>query len=241
MSKPFYVTLPNRGLIHIEGEDRVSFLQGLVSNDVTKLQSGTIQYSCLLTPQGKFLHDFFIHAGDDFLLLDCEGGARAKDLYDRLVKFRLRAKIKISVEEHNPVHAVFGADDGFPDPRHADMGRRAFAKPDLEERPFQEWDHLRISLCIPDGSRDLELEKSTLLEAHIDKLNGVDWNKGCYMGQELTARMHYRGLAKKHLYTVTFRDKTPAPFSDLVNGGQMRSSCGDIGLALLKDGASTCL
>lgn len=241
MSKPFYVSLPARGLIHIEGEDRVSFLQGLVSNDVSKAAAGAIQYSCLLTPQGKFLYDFFLHTGDGFLLLDCEGGARAKDLYDRLTKFRLRAKVKISVEENNAVYAVFGSDVGLPDPRHAQMGRRTFEKPDLEEKPFEEWDRLRISLCVPDGSRDAELEKSTLLEVHIDKLNGIDWNKGCYMGQELTARMYYRGLAKKHLYTVTFKDTAPAPFSDLPNGGQMRSSCGDIGLALLKDGEPTCV
>lgn len=241
MSKPFYVTLPDRGLIHLEGEDRVSFLQGLVSNDVEKVTAGAIQYSCLLTPQGKFLHDFFVHTGDGFLLLDCEGGARAKDLYDRLNKFRLRAKVKISVEENNPVYAVFNMDEGLPDPRSATLGRRTFQKPALDEQPFEEWDRRRIAATIPDGSRDMELEKSTLLEGHIDKLHGLDWNKGCYMGQELTARMHYRGLAKKHLYTVTFKDTAPAPFSDLPNGGQMRSSCGDIGIALLKDGDPTCL
>jgi hypothetical protein len=241
MSKPFYVTLPRRGLIHLEGEDRVSFLQGLVSNDVEKVAGGAIQYSCLLTPQGKFLHDFFVHAGDGFLLLDCEGGARGKDLYDRLNKFRLRAKVKISLEEDNPVYAVFDADEGLPDPRSEVLGRRTFEKPALDEQPFEEWDRRRIAATIPDGSRDMELEKSTLLEAHIDKLHGLDWNKGCYMGQELTARMHYRGLAKKHLYTVTFKDTAPAPFSDLPNGGQMRSFCGDIGIALLKDGDPTCL
>lgn len=241
MSKPFYVTLPDRGLIHIEGEDRISFLQGLVSNDMEKLQAGTITYACLLTPQGKFLHDFFVHSGNGFLLLDCEGGARARDLYDRLNKFRLRAKVKMSVEEHHPVYAVSGSAIGLPDPRHPDMGYRTFEKPDLEEKPLSEWDILRIALCIPDGSRDIELEKSTLLEVRIDKLNGIDWKKGCYMGQELTARMHYRGLAKKHLYTVTFQDTAPAPFSELPNGGQMRSSCGDIGLALLKDGEPTCV
>lgn len=241
MSKPFYVSLPGRGLIHIEGEDRVSFLQGLVSNDVSKAKAGTIQYACLLTPQGKFLHDFFLHAGDGFLLLDCEGGERAQDLYERLNKFRLRAKVKISVEENNPVYAIFGRKDGFPDPRSDALGRRSFQKPTIDEHFFEEWDHLRISLCIPDGSRDMKIESSTLLECGIDKLNGIDWNKGCYMGQELTARMKYRGLAKKHLYTVTFKDVIPAPFSDLPNGGQMRSSCGDIGIALLKDGEPTCV
>jgi tRNA-modifying protein YgfZ len=229
MSKPFSVALPNRGLIHIEGEDRVSFLQGLVTNDVAKAAHERIVYASLLTPQGKFLHDFFIHAGDGFLLLDCEGGARAKDLYERLLKFRLRAKVRISVEENHPVYAVFHSRVGLPDPRHTALGHRTFQKPDLEEKPFEEWDRLRISLCIPDGSRDLEIEKSTVQEGRIDMLNGVDFQKGCYMGQELTARIHYRGLAKKHLYTVTTATSFLPPFTDLPNGGQMRSSCGDIG------------
>ncbi len=248
MSKPFSVALPNRGLIHIEGEDRVSFLQGLISNDVAKAAPDNIIYACLLTPQGKFLHDFFIHAGDGFLLLDCEGGARAQDLYDRLIKFRLRAKVKISVEETHPVFSILshpGPDPGSMDPdfrqdakmdpRDSRLGYRTFQKPALEEKPFAEWDRLRISLTVPDGSRDLQLERATLLESHIDKLNGVDWNKGCYMGQELTARMHYRGLAKKHIYSVKIDGNAPAPFSDLANGGTMLSSCGDLGLALLKD------
>jgi folate-binding protein YgfZ len=186
MSKPFYVQLPNRGLVHIEGDDRKSFLQGLVSNDVNKASP---VYACLLTPQGKFLHDFFIHEGDRFLLLDCEGGERAKDLYERLLKFRLRSKVQLSVEEQNKIYAIFGADIGLPDPRHKDIGNRSFEKPELEEKPFHEWDTRRIHLCIPDGSRDMKVENSTLLESRIDTLNGVDWEKGCYMGQELTARM----------------------------------------------------
>ena len=241
MSKAFYVELPKRGLIHLEGEDKVSFLNGLVSNDVSAAGPGKIIYACLLTPQGKFLHDFFIHAGDNFLLLDCEGGSRARDLYDRLLKYRLRSKVKISFEEEHSVYAIINSSEGLPDPRHPMLGYRSFAKPALEKKPFEEWDRLRISLTVPDGSRDMELERSTLLECGIDRLNGIDWNKGCYMGQELTARMHYRGLAKKHLYTVTLSGPAPAPFADLPNGGSMRSSCGDIGLALLKDGDSTCL
>jgi folate-binding protein YgfZ len=253
MSKSFYVELRNRGLVHIEGEDRFSFLQGLVSNTVE--DKGALTYACLLTPQGKFLHDFFIHYGDGFLLLDCEGGDRARDLYDRLLKFKLRSKVKLSVEEDHPVYSILspptplshpGLDPGsmdpdfrqdamMKDPRHTSLGLRTFEKPDLDEKPFEDWDRLRISLRIPDGSRDLELEKSTLAEGNIENLNGIDWQKGCYMGQELTARMKYRGLAKKHFYTVHINGDAPAPFSDLPNGGQMRSSCGDIGLALLKD------
>ncbi len=237
MSKAFYVSLPARGLVHIEGEDRKSFLQGLITNNVDQDLSGRILYACLLTPQGKFLHDFFIHDTGDALLLDCEGGARAQDLYERLKKYKLRSRVQMSVEENVLVYAVFGVDNyGLPDPRHKDMGYRSFEKPEnMEQKDFEAWDRLRISLCIPDGSRDLVLESSTLHEGRIDHLNGIDWDKGCYMGQELTARMHYRGLAKKHLHKVRIEGNTPPPFTDLSNGAQMRSACGDIGLALMKD------
>lgn len=243
MSKAFYVSLKNRGLLHIEGEDRYDFLQGLISQDAHKVKQDKIAYSCLLTPQGKFLHDFFIIEGDGFILLDCEGAERADDLYERLNKYRLRADVFLSVEHEHTVYAIFGDETlGLPDPRHFKLGRRSFEKPDLPEMPFEEWDKERIALGIPDGSRDMEVERSTLLECNIDKFNGVDWDKGCYMGQELTARMHHRNLGKKHLYTIQSDAPLPAPFADIhIDGtlaGNMRSSCGNIGLALLKDDAA---
>ena len=234
MSKPFYVSLPNRGLVRIAGDDRVAFMQGLVSNDVAKAMPDRIVYACLLTPQGKFLHDFFIHSSADALLLECEGGERAQDLHDRLSKFKLRARVQLSVETVQPVFAAFGL-GGMPDPRHVELGSRVFQKPDGTEQPFEIYDRLRLPLGVPDGSRDMEIERSTLLECGIDKLNGIDWNKGCYIGQELTARTHYRGLVKKHLYPVRIRGDAPAPFGDLPHGGSMRSRCGDLGLALLRD------
>jgi folate-binding protein YgfZ len=222
----FFTKLENRGLIHLEGADRRDFLQNLVTNDVNKLAPGKAVYACLLSAQGKFLHDFFISEGKDFILLDCEGGARAQDLYKRLNLYRLRADVKISVEEDFPVYAVFGMKFGFPDPRDPEMGCRSFEKPNLPEKPFAAWDKHRIKLTIPDGSRDLVPDKSTLDEGNIDKLNGVSYEKGCYVGQELTARMHHRGLGKKHLRTVSI-NKMP-------QGAELRSSCGEIGLALVK-------
>lgn len=243
LSTPFFVRLQDRGLIHIEGGDRKDFLQGLVTNDIRKLEPGKILYACLLTPQGKFLHDFFIHEGEDFLLLDCEGGHRAQDLYDRLNRYRMRADVRISMEKEQAVYAISGprtSGTSLPDPRHPSLGLRSFEKPDnFEEKPFAKWDILRITLVVPDGSRDMEEERSTLPECNIDKLNGVARDKGCYVGQEVTTRMHHRGLVKKHLYAVRFDGAAPPPFTDIeVNGrtaGNMRSSCGDIGLALLKD------
>lgn len=240
MSKPFFVKLKNRGLLHIEGDDRFDFLQGLISNDVSLLDSQPAIYACLLTPQGKFLHDFFIIKGNDFLMIDCEGEERAQDLYKRLLMYRLRSKVQISIEEHNDVYAVIGdtPDSGYADPRHRALGYRLFEKPTgMEAQDFDAWDFLRICSGVPDGSRDMEIEKSTLLECNIDKLNGVSFKKGCFVGQELTARMHHRGLAKKHLYTV--KGDLPVSGEDItVDGklvGVMRSSCADSGLALIKD------
>ena len=222
----FYVKLKDRGLIHLEGPDRHVFLQDLITNDIEKLSPDKQLYACLLTPQGKFLHDFFVIEGKNFTLLDCEGGQRGQDLFKRLNTYRLRKDVQISVEENNDAYAVFGAPIGLPDPRDPEMGNRTFEKPDLPERPFEEWDCNRINLTIPDGSRDLRPEKSTMDEARMDQLNAIDYDKGCYVGQELTARMHYRGLGKKHLQTVKL-DEPP-------ENAELRSSCGDIGIALVR-------
>lgn len=237
--KPIYTKLQNRGVIHIEGKDRNNFLQGLITNDVGKLTAGLIVYACLLNAQGKFLHDFFMHAGDEFILLDCEGGERAQDLYNRLNMYRLRSDVQISIEGNAPIYATIGAPIGLPDPRHPDMGYRSFEKPtDIDECSFDVWDRHRIMCGVPDGSRDMVTGKTTMLESRIDTLNGVDFEKGCYIGQELTARMHYRGLAKKHLYAI--QGTLPEHGTVLKSKeeraiGEMRSSCGDVGLAVLKD------
>lgn len=221
-----FVKLKNRALIHLEGSERHSFLQGLVTNDMGKLSPTTPLYACLLTPQGKFLYDFFIHEGNGFTLLDCEGGERVESLFKRLNMYRLRADVQISIEDNVPVYAVFGKDVGLPDPRHEAMGYRSFEKPDLPEDTFETWDKNRIEHCVPDGSRDLIPEKSTMDEGNMDGLNAISYDKGCYVGQEITARMHYRGLGKRHLQTV---DTNALP-----EGADLRSSCGDVGIALVK-------
>ncbi len=228
--EPFFVKLENRGLIRVSGPDRHKFLQNLISNNIETLKTKPSLYACLLTAQGKFLHDFIITENNNEFWMDCEGHERTKDLTKRLVAYKLRSDVEISFEEQKDVFAIFGKAEGIPDPRHKDMGYRSFEKPNLPEKPFEEWDRQRITLAIPDGSRDMVPENSTLLECNIDKLNGIDFDKGCYVGQEITARMHYRGLAKKHLYAVK-GDTFNIPASI----GEMRSSCGDIGLALLKD------
>lgn len=246
-SKTFFVTLSGRSLIRIGGPDRIAFLQGLVSNDMALLEKQPCVYACLLSAQGKFLHDFFISTKGEILLLECEGGARAEDLLSRLKTYKLRSKIDLTCETNVPVYAAFGDAHAaaYPDPRHPDMGFRTFTKPEnMPEEPSAFWDERRLRLGIPDGSRDFEVGQSTLEEGHLDRFHGISFTKGCYVGQELTARMHHRGLGKKHLYPIEAPPGHPLPATgaDIVVGGEavgvMRSSCGPVGLALLKDGAA---
>lgn len=240
--KKLYATLPKRGLITITGKDRLSFLQALITNDVELLKQQASIYACLLTAQGKFLYDFFVIGGHAHLTLECEGGARAHDLYERLTRYKLRADVSLSIEDNTDIYAGFDnlkTPSVYHDPRHADMGWRSFAPPEgYSEMKFSYWDIHRLKLGIPDGSRDMIPEQSTLLECHIDKFNGLSYEKGCYIGQELTARMHYRGLAKKHLYPVTGSLPNFGMAITSREGkhiGEMRSSCEGYGLALLKD------
>jgi len=241
-----FVRLPNRGFLRLSGPDRLTFLQGLVSNDVNKVAPGHAVYSCLLTPQGKFLHDFFLIADGDSLLIECEADRRT-DLAQRLKTYKLRSKIEIADADHT-VFAVLGSAPltpgaiHYPDPRSPALGIRMLLppNPDADESPvpFDVYDRLRICEAAPDGSRDMEVGKAILLENNIDLLNGVAWDKGCYTGQELTARTHYRGLVKKRLIPVRVVGTVPPAGTPLIEGGvevgEMRGARGDIGLALLR-------
>jgi len=235
--------LPDRAVVEVTGEDRVSFLQGLVSNDVTEALPGQAVWAALLTPQGKWLADFFILADGTRLLLDCEASQSAM-LVQRLTRFRLRAKVAVQAV---PL-LVYAAWDGVPavtaaivapDPRVEGAGWRILAETPLATNSnVDEWDCHRLAMGLPDGSRDLEAEKTTLLEAGFDELHGVSWTKGCYMGQELTARTKYRGLLKRRLVPV--RIDGPAPDTGVpvmrngVEAGTMRSSVPGLGIALLR-------
>ena len=265
--KTRFVVLEDRSVLSVSGRDRVSFLQGLVSNDIEKAGPGSAIYAALLTPQGKYLYDFFIveagEAGEagDALLLDCER-AGLDGLKKRLSLYKLRADVTFKDRSDEwVVAAVFGngsieaAIEGvavFADPRLAQAGVRCIL-PKAEARAILEkagltpaneadYDRLRLTLGLPDGSRDLIAEKSTLLESGFDELNGVDWDKGCYMGQELTARTKYRGLVKKRLMPVTFDGPPPEPGTPVMlegkEAGEVRSSQttadGGIGLALIR-------
>lgn len=260
--------LPGRGFIQVSGAEAEPFLQGLVSNDVSKVAADRAIYAALLTAQGKFLHDFFITADGDGFLLDCEAERRA-DLFTRLKRFRLRSKVDLADvtaqrttaaawgdgalealglnREPGAAVALGGGGLAYADPRHRSLGARLLmpaadgggAMPaGFGAAGFNEYESLRLSLGIPSGPAELPVERAFLLESGFDELNGIDWQKGCYVGQEVTARTKYRGLLRRRLAPVTI-DGAPADgetriMADGRDVGELRAHAGGQGLALLK-------
>jgi hypothetical protein len=263
----WFALLPSRGLLALSGADARGFLQGLVSNDVEKVGAERAIYAALLTPQGKFLHDFFIAERSGALLIDGEAH-RLEDLKRRLTLYRLRAKVAIESPSGYVVAALWGesalAKLGLPveagratpfagglvyvDPRLATLGARAIlpaegaegalAQAGLTPSHANAYDRHRLAIGVPDGSRDLEIEKSLLLESNFEELHGVDFEKGCYVGQELTARTKYRGHVKRRLFPVTLDGPAPPAGTPVTldgkDAGDLRSAADGCGLALLR-------
>ena len=243
-------SLLDRSVIAVEGEDRVAFLQGLVSNDVAAARPGHAVWAALLTAQGKWLADFFIFSDGDRLLLDCEQ-AQAATLVQRLSRYRLRMQVALRMEPVLHVHVGWNGVPAIenqqpypatimaPDPRLPDFAWRILSpKPLPATATPEEWDLYRLTAGLPDGSKDMEADRTVLLEAGFDELAGVSWTKGCYMGQELTARTKYRGLIKRRLLPVAIQGAPPPPGTPVLrNGidvGTMRSAHDGVGLASLR-------
>ena len=259
MSAPSFSLVPHRAVIAVGGPDRVDFLQGLISNDTTKVAPGRAIWAALLTPQGRFLNDMFVaDGGGDTLLLETER-ERTPALAKKLGLYKLRSRV--TVEDRSAameVAVIFGPDaekvppiegaTAFVDPRLPELGTRVLvpagqaatllAARGCPEAPLAAYDALRLELGVPDGSRDLIVDRALLLENGFDELNGVDWQKGCYMGQELTARTKYRALIRKRLFPVRIEGALPAPGTSIYKDGQevgeFRSGSGSRALAMLR-------
>ncbi len=246
MTKAYCTQLSNRTVIAVKGPDSAAFLQGLITNDINKATKESLVYSCFLTPQGKFLFDFFILKIEDGYLFDVEAG-RHKEFLMRLTMFKLRADVMlVDLSDQYQVYAAWGGNisDGYSDPRHPKLGHRIIQPIsdslalDLEGVDFDMYDYHRLLLGVSDGSRDMIPERSGMLESNMDVFNALDWDKGCYMGQELTARTHYRGLVKRRLIPFTYEDHAPEFGAVITAGdekiGEVRSTCMGAGLALAK-------
>lgn len=239
MTDARYSFLPDRTIVRVAGDEATEFLQGLITNDIENVSESQAIYAALLTPQGKYLHDFFILRISDAYYLDCEKHRR-DDLIKRLTRYRLRAKVEIEdltesfdgfalfgegaiqAAARSPLPGdlgVFGNGFAFVDPRRIELGVRVFLPPDdgtasLEQNgftaaPAEEYTSKRLSLGIAEGDPEIEPEKSFPMDYGLDELNGVSFTKGCYVGQEVTVRMKTRDLVRKEL--VPMRIVGPAP------------------------------
>ena len=190
-------TLVDRALLRLSGEDVRGFLQGLVTNDAAALVPGRPLWAGLLTAQGKALFDFILWADGEDVLIDCEA-EQTDALAKRLTLYKLRRPIVIGRDESLAVH--WSPDDGgVADPRLPDLGSRWLAP---RSEPAQGWLQHRLSLGVTEGLAELGSDKTLWLEANAAELNGVSFTKGCYVGQENTARMNYRSKVNRRLVVV---------------------------------------
>ncbi|OJX09783.1 MAG: hypothetical protein BGO77_02695 [Caedibacter sp. 37-49] len=291
----YMAPISNRSVLSITGNDAKKFLQGLITNDIEKVSEGQAIYTALLTPQGKFLHDFFITERLGTLFLEVEK-SRLEDLQKRLKIYKLKADVELDdVSDLYQIGAFWGdyvenkfslplipgnacieeRDIFYVDPRCSKVGVRglfyntnkeqnervnlethmtvSLPKPSLvssilpfqkflnqgfQQVEFEAYDQKRLQQGLPDGSRDMIIERAIPLECGLNDLNAISWTKGCYMGQELTARTKHRGLVRKRYFPVQFESAAPEFGAKVTQGeedvGEIYSSNGTFALARLK-------
>lgn len=250
----FYTRDNSRDFISVIGPDAASFLQGLITNDIQNVSQNNSIYTALLTPQGKYLFDFFILKISDGYLLDIDQ-ARTTELMTMLRKYKLRSDVLISdISETYHMSYLFGdeiaslqeAQDKISylvDPRLADLGIRVLSSEPYYNDSYeyvepQTYDLYRLSLGIPKGSVDMLVDKAIPLECGLDELNAIAWNKGCYLGQELTARTKHRGLVRKRLLPFTFEGDFIEPLISVTLEGEeigtTRTAINGFGIARIR-------
>ena len=250
--------LPDRGVVKVSGEDARNFLNGLVTTDVTLVRPGLGRFGALLTPQGKIVIDFLItetpsgHGGG--FLIDCPR-ALAQALTDKLGFYKLRAKV--SIENLSDTFGVIAGWDGAPsvrpdlafdDPRSEALGLRILAPETLAPKvadlmgaelvDSKTYEAHRIACGAPRGGLDFTYGDAFPHETNMDRLHGVDFDKGCYVGQEVISRMQHRGTARTRTVRITLDDFAPEPGAAILAGdkpvGTIGSTAGQIGLALIR-------
>lgn len=243
--------LPDRSVLEVSGEDRASFLQGIITNDAERLGKGEAQFAGLLSPQGKILFDFFVINAGEAILLDCPA-AHAAGLLKRLTLYKLRAKISLAdVSGQWRVAAAWGdgagellkasADLAFEDPRLPALGFRGLigeGKTLTSSASASDYEAMRIAAAVPEGGKDFAYGDAFPHEACFDQLNGVNFKKGCYVGQEVVSRMQHRGTARTRVLSVSAEGPLPAGGVDILADGfavgRLGSVSGNKGVALAR-------
>ncbi|MCX7890222.1 MAG: folate-binding protein [Rhodobacteraceae bacterium] len=206
-----------RRVLRIAGQDREGFLQGLVTNDLRRLRDGPV-YAALLTPQGKYLADFFLVPDGDSILLDVRD-ILAEGLLRRLAMYRLRADVRIGGSGLHVLRGLGPAPAGaFADPRDPALGWRLWTTAPGGPAAI-DWDAIRVERLVPESGIELVPEETYILEAGFERLHGVDFRKGCYVGQEVTARMKHRTELRKGLVRLRL-DAPVAPGTPILAGGR---------------------
>ncbi|UWQ50858.1 folate-binding protein [Leisingera caerulea] len=225
--------MSDRRILRLSGSDAKSFLQGLVTNNVDRLGDGLV-YAALLTPQGKYIADFFLAADGDAVLLDVETSL-AEGLLKRLNMYRLRADVQVEMTELQVMRGTGAAPEGaLADPRHPAMGWRLYGTEGGDDG--SDWDAIRVAHCIPETGVELGPD-SYILEAGFEDLNGVDFRKGCYVGQEVTARMKHKTELRKGFRTVEVEGSAPVGTEITAGGkpvGTLFTQSGGKGIAYLR-------
>ncbi len=264
------IKLEDRIIIELIGTNTKDFLQALITNNIDLVSCNKSIYAALLSPQGKYIFDFFIFESplNGLLSIDCERN-RYQELLEKLNIYKLRSKIDFNINKNITIFSIYGSDysklildlemnniEGdtkkvnnniiIIDPRNKNLGLRIYSNTDnslkkLDQIPYgtaSELDYNRIQLTVPNPAVDLEIEKSFLIENNFELINAIDFNKGCYIGQENTARQKYRGTTKKKLVAVRVIGQNISNgtkiFHDKKIIGTMRSSCKDIGLVTIR-------
>lgn len=242
-SQPAFAELPSRALVVVSGADWRSFLQGLLTQDVESLAPGEARFAALLTPQGRLLWDMFAVGRDDGCWLEVAREQR-EAIVQRLSMYRLRAKVAIAADE-TAVSALFGADaasaPGFiRDPRLPELGWRGYGAslpPGAELADEAAYDAHRLELGVP-GPADWGSDRTYPIEADFDLLGGIDFRKGCFVGQETTSRMKRRGQIKTRMLPIVFEGAAPAPGAEVLAGtlraGEVCSGTDGRAMALLR-------
>lgn len=239
MNEPRQLT--DRAVVRLTGDERRSFLQGIITQDMDRLTPETAVFSALLTPQGKILTDFFVAETDNALLIDCDR-VNAPALIKRLSLYKLRAKVSIDLDESL---CVIAGDEkpsieraaSYRDPRHEQLGWRTIDSAG-DYAANEQYDSTRIALGIPEFGRDFGPDEMFLLDVNYDALNAVSYKKGCFIGQEVSSRMKRKGEVRRRTLIAEFKEAAPEKGTEITAGaaklGELMSCAGNLALASIR-------